>query len=384
MIADRTMSASSADGTERSEPPPTPPTPSGWLRRHYVKLIVSLLIGAGFVWLLHAGALPLVPGDEAFHRVKWWTVPVYVAMWVVVHTLRAGRWYWLLAPIQRVPLKTVLPVAFVGFAAILMFPLRTGEAVRPVLIHRRGGVSGWAATGTVAAERIIDGLSLTVLLFIALAVATPLDPLPERIGELPVPVAVVPGAAYAALVMFSLAFIVMGLFYWRRHWARRMTQAVVGVVSPRLAQWLAVRVETVAEGLRFLPRPRFSVPFVLATFAYWLLNGASAWLLAWGCGFDAISFAEACVNIGVLGIGIIIPTAPGFFGAFQMSCYAGFAMYFPAPDVVTAGAAFVFIVYVSQVSVTLISALISGLVARTSVFEGLAPESGGRDEAAQE
>jgi uncharacterized protein (TIRG00374 family) len=352
-----------------------------WLSRHRLKLLVSLLIAALFVWMLHAGALPLVPGREAFSRVRWWTVPVYLVLWVLVHTIRALRWYWLLAPIRRVPIRTLLPVSLVGYAAILMFPFRTGEAVRPVLLHRRGGVSGWAAMGSVAAERIIDGLFLSILLFVALQLATPLDPLPDHIGELPVPVAVVPGAAYATFGTFFVALSVMSVFYWRRQWARDMTQAVVGLVSPALARWLATRIETVAQGLHFLPRLRFTVPFLLATLAYWALHCATAWLLAWGCGFDSISFAEACVTVGVLGLGALVPNAPGFFGAFQMSAYAGFAMYFPAADVVSAGAAYVFVAYGVQVAVILISALVSATVAGTRLLEGLDPGADGLEAA---
>jgi hypothetical protein len=370
------MSVAGPGGSDEPAEPRSPPSVTRWLGRHYVKLVASLLVGAGFVWLLHAGALPLVPAREAFSRVRWWTVPTYVLIWVLMHGIRAGRWYWLLAPIQRVPLKTLLPIAFVGFSAILLLPFRTGEVVRPVLLHLRGGVSGWAATGTVAAERIIDGLFLTGVLFIALQAATPLDPLPDRIGQLPVPVAVVPGMAYAALILFLIALAMMALFYWRRQWARRVTLAVFGVASPALASWLAVRVEAVAGGFRFLPRLRFAAPFLLATAAYWLLYGAAAWLLAWGCGFDLISFAQACVNMGVLGLGILVPSAPGFFGAYQMASYAGFAMYFPASEVVSAGAAYVFIAYVVQVSVTLTSALVSGVLARAGIRECLSPEVG--------
>ena len=345
-----------------------------WLRRHRAKLFASLLIGGAFAWVLHAGALPLIPDDNAFSAVRWWTVPGYVAVWIVVHLIRAGRWHWLLAPIQRVPLRTILPVAFIGFAAIFLLPFRTGEAVRPVLMHRTGKVSGWAATGTVAAERVIDGLCLSLLLFVALQMATPLDPLPNRIGELPVPTAVIPGAVYGALTMFAAAFVVMGLFYWRRRWARSATLKVVGVVSPALARWLAERVETVADGLRFLPQWRYAVPFTLATLAYWLTNVGSAWLLAKGCGFDSISFTQATVVLGVIGLGILLPGAPGFFGAFQMGAYAGFAMYFAARDVIGAGAAFVFIAYVCQALITMIGAALSAALGRTNWREGLADQ----------
>ena len=358
-----------------NETPASASPAKNWVQRHRVKLVASLLIGAAFAWLLHAGALPLVPESSAFGAVRWWTVAGYIAVWIVVHLIRAGRWYWLLAPVQRVPLRTIVPVAFIGFAAIFMLPFRTGEAVRPVLMHRTGKVSGWAATGTVAAERIIDGLCLSFVLFVALQMATPLDPLPDHIGELPVPTAVVPGAVYGALLMFAVAFVVMGLFYWRRRWARTVTLKVVGVVSPALARWLAERVETVAHGLRFLPQWRYATPFTLATLTYWLINFGSAWLLAWGCGFDAISYPQATVVLGVVALGILLPGAPGFFGAFQMSAYAGFAMYFPARDVIGPGAAFVFLAYICQASITIIAGALAAVLGRTNWREGLNAES---------
>jgi len=344
-----------------------------WLRRHRTKLLGSLLIGVAFVALLRAGGLPLVPDVEAFRRVKWWTVPAYVGLWTGVHVIRALRWHWLLIPLHRVPARTTLPVAFVGFAAILLLPFRTGEAVRPVLLHRRGGVSGWTAAGTIAAERILDGLGVSLLLLLFLRIGTPLDPLPDRIGDLPVSARVVPAAAYGALAAFLVAFGLLAAFYWRREWARRMTHAIVGAASPALARWVAERVERVAQGLRFLPQPRSLVPFILSTAAYWMLNGAAAWLLAWGCGFDAVGFAEAFVNVGVIALGIVTPCAPGFFGTFQMSSYAGFAMYFPPADIVSAGAAFVFIVYLAQLGITVGFALVSALVGGAGLLDGLTP-----------
>lgn len=345
-----------------------------WLRRHRIKLLASLLVGGGFAWLLHAGALPLFPSSEALSRVRWWTVAGYIALWCCVHFVRGARWTWLLTPIHRVPMRRILTVSWIGFAAIVLLPFRAGEMVRPVLIRKKGHLSGWAATGTIGAERVIDGLCLSVMLFIALMVSHPLDPLPTHIGNLPVPASVVPAAAYAALGLFVGAFSLMGLFYWRRELARRMTERLVGLVSRPFASWLADRVEQIADGLRFLPRLRFSVPFIAATAFYWLLNAAASWLLAWGCGFHDITFAEACVSIGVLALGILLPNAPGFFGAFQIALYAGLAMYFPPSEVVGAGAAFVFLIYLAQLFVTLTACIGSMLVERTGLREALEPE----------
>lgn len=345
--------------------------PSGWLKRHWLKLLASLLVAGGFVWLLNRGALPILPGASAFSKMRWWTVPAYVAIWCGIHVLRAARWHWLLAPVHPVPLRRIIAVAWIGFAAIVLLPFRTGEVVRPVLIRKKGHLSAWAATGTVAAERVIDGFAMSVMLFVALLASKPLDPLPSSIGALPIPASVVPGAAYSALALFAAAFTVMGVFYWRRDFARSLTERVLGLVSKRLAGWVAERVEKVASGLTFLPRWRYTAPFLAVTAVYWLLNAAASWLLCWGAGFDDLTYAQACVCMGVLALGILVPNAPGFFGAFQISIYAGLAMYFPAEQVVGPGAAFVLLLYVCQLAITATGAGLGLYWERTSVGEAL-------------
>ncbi len=350
------------------------PTRTGWLKRHRLKLAASLVMGGVFAWILHEGALPLWPSKQAFAAVRWWTVGAYVALWCVVHIIRGARWSLLLTPVHRVPLRRVMAVAWMGFLATAVLPFRAGEVVRPVLIRKKGHLTGWAASGTVGAERVCDGLFLSALLFLSLQIAKPLDPLPARIGDLPVPASVVPSAAYSALLLFAVAFVVMGIFYWRRTWARRMSERVVGLVSKPLAHWLADRVEQIADGLKFLTQPRYTIPFVATTAVYWLLNAASAWLLAWGCGFSSITYAQAFVNIGVLALGILLPNAPGFFGAFQISIYAGFAMYFSPAQVVGPGSVFVLLVYASQLAITFVFGVGSMLAERTSLKEFLAAE----------
>ena len=78
-----------------------------------------------------------------------------------------------------------------------------------------------------------------------------MEPLPDHIGDLPIPAKLVPGAAFATVTVFVVAFALMSVFYWWRDWARRVTRAVVGLVSLKLADWLSGRVEQVADGLGF-------------------------------------------------------------------------------------------------------------------------------------
>ena len=190
------------------------------------------------------------------------------------------------------------------------------------------------------------------MLWVALLVSEPLDPLPDKIGELPIPAAVVPTATYAALVLFVGAFIAMGLFFAKRDLARRLVRWGVGWLSPRLSDWLSERVEKVASGLAFLPRARESAWFFGATVVYWLLNAASGWVLGWGAGLTEMTFWHSAVVTGVLALGILLPNAPGFFGAFQVSVYAALAIFFQPEVVIGAGSAYVFLLYLGQLMVT--------------------------------
>src|SRR5690606_33199868 len=235
-----------------------------FVRRHWVALAASLLVAGGLFWLLQQGALPVLPDSEAQAELHWGAIPVYAALFLVVLTVRGARWYWLLTPIHLVSLRRILIVSFVFYGASVALPFRMGEAVRPALIRQKDKLSAWAATGTVAAERVVDGLFASLILFVSLGVAQPLDPLPETIGGLPVPAALVPKAAYSAVTLFALLFVAILVFYLWRNWARATTERVIGIASPKLATWLAEKVDRLADGFRFLPQWRYSLPFLLA------------------------------------------------------------------------------------------------------------------------
>lgn len=322
--------------------------PGSVLRRRWPALGLSLLLGVGFWWLLEAGALPVLPSPEARRAVAWWAVPLYTVLYVFVLLARAVRFHWLAAPLVRMSLRDVVAINWVFFGALLVLPFRMGEMVRPALARRAGKLSLWQGFGMVAAERIVDGLVSSLLLLTALLLARPQEPLPERIGELAVPVAVVPQTAYAMLAVFGAAFLATAVFYGWREEARRLTERGIGLVSRRLGVWVADKVAHLADGLRFLPRWRYFVPFLASSLLFWALNVISVWLLMRGCGLPGATLSQAAAVIGVLALGTLLPGPPGFFGMFQLSAYAGLAMYF-APDlVVEAGSAVVFWMYAVQ------------------------------------
>ncbi|MDB4945607.1 MAG: hypothetical protein JWP97_5141 [Labilithrix sp.] len=332
-----------------------------FLRRHGAKLVASLIITAGILFTLEKGGLTLVPEGGDFAHVRWWAVPAYLASLVSMSYFRAVRWRFLLRSFADVPRRRVLAVSWIGFAAILLMPFRLGEIVRPYMLREKGKISMSAATGTVMAERVVDGLFLSIVLAIALVFIPTIHPLPETVVGLPVTVAQVRKSGYTMLGVFTTAFVTIAVFYFARDFARRATLAVFGLVSKKLAEKLADIAEKLATGLHFLGRGRDSAGFLAETTLYWFLNVLGMWILALGCGVvhvdgSAITFGETCALMGMLGCAILIPGPPGLLGVFQIGVYAGMTMYFPTSVVTTAGSAFVFLLYIVQVVWTIFGA----------------------------
>jgi hypothetical protein len=273
--------------------------------------------------------------------------------------IRMARVQFLIAPIAKVPLGRIMAINGIATALVTFLPLRLGEVARPAMLRERGKLSGMAVTGTVAAERILDGVVYSALLLAGLAIAEPRLPLPERVGDLPVSAAIVPFVARVAALGFAAAFVLMVFFYVWRSFARRVVERVLGIFSSRIARKLADMLERLSDGLRFLANWRHALAYMLATL---LAVAVYVWgieMLAQAVGLPELTLAQTSVVVGVLALGFAAPNAPGFFGAIQLALYAGLALYVAGPKVVHEGAALVFLFYVSYLGVVILLALLS-------------------------
>src|SRR4051794_36173415 len=106
--------------------PPGKP-PRGFVRKHGLKLGLSLVIAAAFVWTFERGGLPLLPPAASLAKVNLGACFLYLLIFAGWHTVRATRWRLLLAPLTEVPVRRILAVSWIGYAAILLMPLRAGE-----------------------------------------------------------------------------------------------------------------------------------------------------------------------------------------------------------------------------------------------------------------
>lgn len=139
------------------------------------KLIVKILkflaffaVGAFIFWLIYK--------DQDIERIKsvlkndvnyWWVV-VSLLLGLISHISRTLRWGLMIEPISHKPrfINTFLSV-MVGYLMNLAFP-RMGEISRCGVLSRYEKISFTKLIGTVVAERLVDMISLLVLLVIVI------------------------------------------------------------------------------------------------------------------------------------------------------------------------------------------------------------------------
>lgn len=291
-----------------------------------MRLAINLLLSLGMLalctWLVWPDAAERGKLVTELGKLHWSDVKPYLAAYlglqILVHLCRSLRWNHLLAPLGvKVPAGPLLAISSVGFMAILALPARLGEFVRPGLLRKGGYTTAAAALGTVAVERIIDGLIISLLVFGAFfAHHGPSSP------------AWMMPTAYAALGVFAVALVF--LVFAMRIPERTVRFCLVLTLLPRLAPRLAALIEhrllDMIRGFAALRDARNLTLFLLWSIVYWGANGLGLWVLARAFGLE-LSLVGAYATMGLLGVGISLPNSPGLVGQFQWFTLLGLSLY---------------------------------------------------------
>ena len=240
--------------------------------------------------------------------------------------VRAFRWRWLFPP----GLKPVGIVAatMIGYMANNVLPLRAGEFVRLYTLARRlretAGLSGPEAFGLVTAtlviERVLD--SLAIVLILAMLVLT-----------IPVPAGVEWGAGVLLIidvVGVTLLVTVARAPEFGRRLVARLTRRWPAVQRPALAMF-----ETGLRALDGIRTPAHALRVAVLTVAVWLMSAGAAWAMLRAVHLD-LPFVAGWVIIAFVGLGISVPSAPGYVGVWHWAAALALGVFAAPPSVAVA------------------------------------------------
>jgi uncharacterized protein (TIRG00374 family) len=248
---------------------------------------------------------------------RWpWVVPAVVVGPVGIWA-RAIRWRYLFPPGSEPP--GLVAVNMIGYMANNVLPLRAGELVRVYLAARHltarpgaplgGGL--WLAGATIIVERILDSLTLVLIL-----------------GVLVLFIAVPPALQYTAVAVLAVDAIValalLSVAVAPGHARRLLTH--VSYRWPRVEAQAARVFGTVERGLEGVRTRAHLVPLVSWTAMVWLLPAFGAWALLRAVYLDLPPLAGWTV-LTFVGFGISIPSAPGYIGVWHAAAVLALSMF---------------------------------------------------------
>jgi len=235
-----------------------------------------------------------------------------------------GRRWWYLFPAGSNP-PGLVPATMIGYMANNVLPLRAGEFVRVYVVAHRWGHGFWTALATLIVERLLD--SFVIVLAIVVLIL-----------RIPVPRTLEIGAV-VLLAIDVVAVTVLG--------ALAVAPAAAGRVVGRLtARWPAVQrraddiVRTFARGLEGVRTPGHLLPLFLWTVIVWIAPAAAAWTMFRALHLDLPWIAGWAV-LAFVGLGIAIPSAPGYVGVFHAAATLALTM-FGVPTTAAFGYALLF------------------------------------------
>ena len=302
------------------------------MRRHLRTFIVLALVVILLTLFLDNVDLGGVAREIVRARPEW--LALSLASMFVNLALRAWRWQYLLEPLGPTSFGNAFRATAVGFAASSVLPARAGEFIRPYFLARHERLSATGAFATIILERLLDTLTVLVLLAAYVFVfGRELD------AANPVAFAAVKwaGATAAAVSLGALAVLFL-LAGDPARLGRTLTR--LGQSLPSAFASLVGRLaEKFATGLAAIRRPgRLCVALVLS-FPLWLCIGVGIWAAAVAFRL-AVPFTGSFLLIAILVIGVAVPT-PGAVGGFHEAYRIGTTMFFGAPNAAAVGSAIV-------------------------------------------
>ena len=269
-------------------------------RRARLQRVIEVLVSLGFLALaLHGIHL----GDlwKALRSADYlWLLPMVVTL-VALLVMKGWRWQLLFYPEYRLPFASVFTALCAGYLASNVLPARLGELVRLVLLTSEQPVSAARTFSTIVVERLLDLLSLLVMLVLLLPfVQLPADMTraAQALGWL---------ALAGAAIMVLLSFWKARLLRWAHVLLRRARFLDRPAVYASLAHLI--------DGFAAL-RGRLGLLLFALSLAGWGTVTGVAWFAAQAFGLDvpvtAIVFAVVVTTLGML-----VPSSPGYIGVFH-------------------------------------------------------------------
>lgn len=266
--------------------------------RFWAGFAISAVLIALFLRATHPSEL----ADALREANYWYLIPATGVLFVAI-TARCVRWSVLMRPVAPMSPARLFPYAIIGYMANNLLPARAGEVVRAYVLGDREHVSKMGTFGTIAVERLFDGVTLVLMLLIAGAFVGFED------SKLRV-IAVVSSVLFVASLV---GFYVVTLSEER---TRRVMHYFLRLLPARLEHRAEHIADQLAVSLRSVHEWRPLVLVAVFSGVAWTIEAACYAVIGQGFGLG-VGFGHYCLLLAAANLAIIVPTFFGGTGPFE-------------------------------------------------------------------
>jgi uncharacterized protein (TIRG00374 family) len=263
---------------------------------------LGLLISLIFLWFAFRNLNPAAVWAQIQHVNVMWLI--IGAVWYFMGvTLISIRWRFLLRSIKPVPLRALVPLVAIGYMGNNVYPFRSGEILRIILLQRNYQVPVARAATTVIVERVFDGL--VMLTFIAVSLLF-----------VDIQAVEIKHVATVATPIFLVAVIIFFALATRPDLLRRILHLMANILPGRIHNLMLRLADEVIGGLQALRSPTDLAGAVFFSFASWMVEASVYWIVSFAFGLG-VSYPVMLLTVGVVNLAGLIPASPGQIGVFE-------------------------------------------------------------------
>lgn len=258
--------------------------------------------------------------NDLSHFKILWIFPA-LAIYLFGYVIRGYRWVILLSPIKKCKFSSLFPTLIIGFMMNNILPARLGEFYRAHLNGKKEDISRSASLATIILERLFDGLTMIVALWVSLALAN----LPIKVQSMP---SGIQHAIQWSPWVFGTAFFCCFAILIFKKIAINIMNYVISHAPEKYQEILKKIGHAFIDGLQILQNMKESFGVMFLSIAAWSCEFASYYFIALGFSLapTPLNIWSAALLMAVANLGILIPNAPGGFGLFE---FIGVALLLP-------------------------------------------------------
>lgn len=304
--------------------------------KKYILAAFGLVLGAALLWLLFRNT----DWGEVFAVIRGisllWLALAHIPL-LLAFPFRIQRWSYIVRAAQPVSFRKMFSATQIGFLANFVLPGRAGEAIRALVLTRLTDIKFSKSFAFVALDRVTDlfGLiAVTAVSIIAFRPAGGVSISPEVFGTTN-PITFTArqyqmGAAGTG-VFLSIVLATFVLLYARRTFVLERVRAILGLASPKLAEYIAGMLDHFADGLNVFRSPGDMIKAVAWSLLTWSMGMISLVCLLKAFHIDHPWYTPFVIQ-ALLAVAISVPNAPGFIGQFHVPIVLALVMTIPTID----------------------------------------------------